>query len=95
MACGGSTARYLAGQAGILLGGDAAEDRGGGQPVPAAPGRAQRGDQIGLRAQDDAIVEDLEAVGGKRRTRRGMSTMASAVPAAGLPSVAPWLSTIW
>ena len=36
-----------------------------------APGRAARGHEIGLRAQDGAVVDDLQAVGGERRAGGG------------------------
>ena len=35
------------------------------------PRRHLRRDQIGLGPQDDAVLQHLEAVGGKRRSRRG------------------------
>ena len=35
------------------------------------PSGGARGDEIGLRAQDDAVVDDFEPVGGKRRAGGG------------------------
>ena len=38
---------------------------------PGAPGRGQRGDEIGLRAQDRAVVESFQRIGRERRAGRG------------------------
>ena len=59
-----------------------------------APVGVSRGDEVGLRAQDDAVVEDLQRVGGERRAGGGDVDDQSAAPAAGAPSVAPRLSTM-
>ena len=37
----------------------------------AGPGRGACGDEIGLRAQDDAVLDHFQSVGGKRGARRG------------------------
>ena len=37
----------------------------------ALPGRRARGDEVGLRAQDHAVVDHLEPVGGERGAGRG------------------------
>jgi len=48
---------------------------------------------VGLRAQDDAVVDHLQLIGGERCPAAGDVDDDSAVPAAGAPSVAPELST--
>ncbi len=55
------------------------------------PGGGISGEEVRLRFQDDAIIEDLQAVGAQGlASRRNVDD--SAVPAAGAPSVAPALS---
>ena len=46
---------------------DAVEDETRGFDLAVAPVRAARGDKIGLRAQHDAVVDDFQRIGGKRR----------------------------
>ena len=53
------------------LRGDAVEQDAGGVALRRAPVGGAGGEQIGLRAQDHAVVDHLEAVGGERRAGRG------------------------
>ena len=78
-----------------LLRCDPVEDDARPYRVPAHPFRLPRRDEARLRAQDDAILDHFQS-----DLRQGvepvvvMSTISSAVPAAGAPSVAPELSTM-
>ena len=67
----GKARAHLAIGARARLRGDAVEDAARGLALGLAPGGAARGDEIGLRAQDDAVVEDLQRVGGERRAGGG------------------------
>ena len=69
--------------------GDPIEDEAGGFALRCAPGRGAGRHQIGLRTQDDAVVDHFKSIGCKRSAGRGLSTIISAAPAAGAPSVAP------
>ena len=61
---------------------------------PRRPFSDVRGNQIGLRFQDHSIVQDAQCVGLQSRTCRGDIDDQVRCPAAGVPSVAPRLSTI-
>ena len=51
--------------------GDVVEDDAGGLAGLRRPVGFLRGDQIGLAAQDHAVVEHPQTIGGERRARRG------------------------
>ena len=67
----GKARAHLAEGGGPAIGGDAVEHEARGLALGSAPGRGAGGDEIGLRAQDYAILDHLEAVRGERRAGRG------------------------
>ena len=67
----GKARAHLAVSLGALLRGDAVEQEAGGLALRRVPGGRPRGDEIGLRAQDHAVLDHLEPVGGERRAGGG------------------------
>ena len=67
----GKTGPHFAVFAGAGAGGDVIENDARGFAGLARPVGVARGDEVGLAAQDHAVVEHLEAVGGERRAGGG------------------------
>ena len=62
---------HFAEGASACLRSDTVEHVAGDVAFVLAPVGGARGDQVGLRAQDHAVLDDLEAVGSERRAGRG------------------------
>ena len=85
--CSSGQARAAVSASGAGL--DDRDEAGAGQTV-GIPWRGQTGGELGLAAEDQTVRQGFEPVGGQGGARRGgMSTIISAMPAAGAPSVAP------
>ena len=65
-----AVAAHFARRAGLLLGGDARQDEAGEAALLVAPLRLQRGHKIGLRAQDNAVIDDFQRIGAQSRAAR-------------------------